>query len=188
MSDYTAVQRFEALASIAESACDSAARQYDDYYKSFAALDGKAQSTATLGSAVLAAVVAVMNGGRLSGFLSNDHPCRYLLVTAPAVGALLTVIVGFYATRVTEITVPFAADEQIEEVEDLVRLPADELSKGHVLNYHRARLTHWKEALSGMSSAVSTKAKWVLCGHVLLVITLFLLLALFVTLVNHVAG
>ena len=187
MSDYTDHERIEALISIAETACDSAAKQYDDYYKSFAALDGKAQSTATVGGVVLAAVVAFMNAGRLSPLLSNAGDCGYLLVLSPAIGALLAVVMSFVASKVMDITVPFAADDQIKEAEDLARLPPEELSREHLLGYQRARLNHWKEALSDISSGVRKKATLVFWAQMLLVLTLFLLLTLFIALVSQAA-
>jgi hypothetical protein len=119
MTPYTEDQRIEVLISIAQTACDSAAKHYDDYYKSFAALDGKAQSTATVSGVVLATVVAFMNAGRLSPLLSTKGSCGYILVLSPAIGALLAVVISFAASKVMDITVPFAAADQIREAEDL---------------------------------------------------------------------
>jgi hypothetical protein len=184
MTPYTDDQRLDALISIAQNACDNAAKHYDDYYKSFAALDGKAQSTATVSGVVLAAVVAFMNAGRLSPLLSTKGDCGYVLVLSPAIGALLAVVVSFAASKVMDITVPFAAADQIKEAEDLARLPPNELSREHILGYQHARLSHWKDALSDIDSGVRKKARLVLWAQVLLVLTLFSLLTLFIALVR----
>jgi hypothetical protein len=187
MTDYTEDQRTEALISIAQAACDSAAKHYDDYYRSFAALDGKAQSTATVSGVVLAAVVAFMNAGRLTPLLSTWGGCGYFLVLSPAIGALLAVVMSFLASRVMDITVPFAAADQIKEAEDLARLPPNELSREHLLGYQHARLSHWKEALSDIDSGVRKKARLVFWAQILLVLTLLSLLTLFIALVRQAA-
>ena len=187
MTAYTEDQRIEALISIAEAACDSAAKQYDDYYKTFTGLDAKAQSTATASGVVLAAVVAFMNAGRLSPLLSSTGRCGYSLVLSPAIGALLAVIMSFVASKVMEITVPFAADDQIKEAEDLAALPPEELSREHLLGFQRARLNHWKGALSDIGAGVGKKATLVFWAQMLLVLTLCSLLALFIALVRQAA-
>ena len=43
------------------NACDVAAKHYDDYYKGFVALDGKAQGIATISGLVLAAIAAFLD-------------------------------------------------------------------------------------------------------------------------------
>jgi hypothetical protein len=187
MTDYTEAQHADALISIAQTACDSAAKHYDDYYKSFAALDGKAQSTATVSGVVLAAVVAFMNAGQLRPLLLGRGSCGYFLVLSPAIGALLAVLVSFAASKVMDITVPFAAADQIKEAEDLAGLSQDELSREHLLSFHRARLNHWKDALADIDSGVRKKAVLVLWAQILLVVTLFFLLSLFIALVRQAA-
>jgi hypothetical protein len=180
-----AMQRVEALIAIAETACDNAAKQYDDYYKTFTALDGKAQSTATVGGIVIAAVVAFVNAGKLDGLVGNRSGSGYLLIFSPAAAALAAVVISFFASKVVEVILPFAADDQAEEVGDLADLPAEELSKEHVLSYHRARLQHWKEVLDNIHSAVDQKAGWVWCGQIVLVFSLCCLLLLLAAMVNQ---
>jgi len=86
-----------------------------------------------------------------------------------------------------EITVPFAADDQIKEAEDLAALPPEELSREHLLGFQRARLNHWKGALSDIGAGVGKKATLVFWAQMLLVLTLCSLLALFIALVRQAA-
>ena len=65
-------QRVETLIAVAQTACDNASKQYDDYYKTFVALDAKAQSTATIGGVVIAAVVAFVDAGKLDSVLRSS--------------------------------------------------------------------------------------------------------------------
>ena len=174
----TGERRLEILISVAETACDNAAKHYDDYYKTFAALDGKAQAAATVSGILLASVVAFVNAGRLSTLLSSVGTWGYLLVLSPAVGALVTVIVSFVAAKVMKVAVPFSAPDQLKEVGDLADLPPEELSKDYLLDYYRDRLTHWKAALADIAAGVERKARLVLWTQALLVLTVVLLLIL----------
>ncbi|HEX5716846.1 MAG TPA: hypothetical protein VF179_11855 [Thermoanaerobaculia bacterium] len=175
--------RIERLISLIEVACDSASKQYDDYYKTFAALDGKAQSTATVSGVVLASVIAFVNAGRLSPLLSSTGVFGYLLVISPAVGALIAVIISLLASKVVKVSVPFSADVQIKEVEDLIDLPAQELSGDHVLSFYQSRLSHCEKSLANMAAGVGKKARLVFWAQVLLVSTLFILLTFFIAMV-----
>jgi len=167
---------------VAKEASDNCAKQYDDYYKSFMGLDNKAQSAATVSGVVLAAFVAIVNSGHTKALLSSGCICSYLLLLAPAIGALVTVIVGLAASRVIEVTIPFAAIDQIGEAEALARIPIEEMSSSYVLSYHLERLTHWRIALADIDRSVLMKSRWVYAAQALLVLTLVFLLFLFVDL------
>ena len=69
-------------------------------------------------------------------------------------------------------------------MQDLARLPAGELSKEHVLSYHHSRLTHWKDALDSISTAVDKKADSVWSGQMVLYLPFSCLLLLLAALVN----
>lgn len=174
----------EILVSVTAAACDSASKQYDDYYKTFSALDTKAQGAATVSGILLASVVAFVNAGRLSTLLSSVGGCGHVLVLSPAISALATIVMSFVAAKVTKITVPFAADEQLEEAGNLADLPPAELSKDHLLSYYRDRLAHWREALKSIAAGVERKASLVLWTQALLGFTALLLLVLLIAMVT----
>ncbi|RZU40348.1 hypothetical protein [Edaphobacter modestus] len=164
---------------VSTNACDSAAKQYEDYYKGFAALDTKSQSTATISGLVLAAVAAFVKDGRIPVLVSARH-WWILLIVAPPVTALFSVIFALTGAKVTEVVVPFDAAEQIREAKDLAELDCEEFSLAHVLNYYNSRLDHWNNALASIESCVIDKAKWVLNAQITMIASLALLLALYV--------
>jgi hypothetical protein len=177
-------KRVELLIAVSTLASENSAKQYDDYSKTFVALDAKAQATATTGGVVLAAMVAFVNGGKLTDIMTST-PWGKAWVLIPVVGALITVVVSFFAAQVKSVNVPFAADQQVKEVERLSDLPAAEISREHVLGFHRGRLIHWKNALEDVASVVKTKGRRVLASQIVLLVTLGSVLALFIALVSH---
>jgi hypothetical protein len=164
---------------VALNACDNAAKHYDDYYKGFVALDGKAQATATVSGLVLAAVAAFVKDGRVPALVSGSR-WWILVVLAPPVSALVSVILALIGAKVTEVTVPFDSPEQIREAKDLAELDCGEFSQVHVLNYYRARLEHWIDAIESIQSVVERKSGWILRGQIALILALFSLLALYI--------
>jgi len=78
-----------------------------------------------------------------------------------------------------DVTVPFAAQDQIKEAEELTGLSADEMSQEHVLAYYAARLKHWNKALGDIAGGLKKKARLLHSAQWVLVITLLLVLILF---------
>jgi hypothetical protein len=163
---------------VALNACDNAAKHYDDYYKSFTALDGKAQATAAISGFVLAAIAAFAKDGRASVLVSSAYASIALLLGAP-IAALTSVIICLFGARVTEVVVPFDSPEQIREAKNLADLGCDEFSQEHVLDYYRARLEHWITALGSIESVVKRKAWWILRGQIAMIVALVFLLILY---------
>jgi len=168
------------MASIAKEACDISARQYDDYHKGFVELDNKALATATVGGVVLGAVLAIVNAGNVQSLLDARHAFGYLLVLGTPTLALVTVIVSFFATKVIDVYIPFSAFDQIKETRDLCQLSTEEFSQTHVRDYYLGRLSGWERAISDIEAKASTKARYVMSGQIILMLTLVLLLALFI--------
>lgn len=165
---------------VATDACDNAARQYEDYYKGFAALDGKSQATTTVSGLVLAAIAAFVKDGRIPVLANSSHWWIFLIL-APPVLALMSVICGLIGAKVTEVIVPFDSPEQIREARDIAQLECEEFSQTNVLNYYSARLDHWIGALESIESRVTQKATWVLKSQIAMLFSLAFLLALYVT-------
>jgi hypothetical protein len=163
---------------VALNACDNAAKHYDDYYKSFTALDGKAQATAAVSGLVLAAIAAFAKDGRASVLVSSGYGSIVVVLGAP-IAALTSVIICLFGARVTEVVVPFDSPEQIREAKNLTDLDCDEFSQEHVVNYYRARLEHWITALESIESVVKRKACWILGGQIAMIASLVFLLVLY---------
>jgi hypothetical protein len=87
------------------------------------------------------------------------------------------------AMRVRDAVVPFAAEEQILEVEELAMLQDDSLSADRVFRYYRGRLNHWKTALEDMGGHIDSKGRWVFATQTAIAVTLALLLTLFLFIV-----
>jgi hypothetical protein len=163
---------------VALNACDNAAKHYDDYYKSFTALDGKAQATAAVSGLVLAAIAAFAKDGRVPLIVSSAHVGIVVVLGAP-VAALASVIICLFGARVTEVVVPFDSPEQIREAKNLADLGCEEFSQEHVLDYYRARLEHWITALESIESVLKRKASWTLGGQIAMIAALVFLLVLY---------
>jgi hypothetical protein len=176
--------RLSLLVRIAEDACRSATAQYDDYYRSFVGLDGKAQAAGTVAGVVVGALVAFVNATRLSQLLSREGSgCLHALLFASTLGALATVILSVLAMRVRDAVMPFAAEDQIAEAEDLAALSEATIPPDRVFRYYGGRLNHSKVALQDMSDHIESKARWVLATQIALSFTLASLLVLFLLIV-----
>jgi len=172
------------LIEVMRDVCTSAAAQYDDYYKSFVGLDGKAQSAATVAGVSIGAVVAFIDASRLNALIiRNGVWWHYMIALLPAATALITVILSLVAMCVRGTVVQFSAMEQIDEAEDLAKLAGDEVSVERVLGYYGGRLNHCKGALKNIAAHVESKGRWVIAAQVGLVISLTSLLLLFIVVV-----
>jgi hypothetical protein len=160
---------------VARHAAEQAAAQYEDYFRTFMALDGKAQAAATVAGVALASVVAFIKPEHLKASVAACGIWGYALVALPGIGALATILLSIRAVRVTEMTIPYAAADQIGETEDLLQLDPAELTGGHLLDFQRARLRHWKKALEDVRKAVEHKAQRVAQAQKALVVTITLL-------------
>jgi hypothetical protein len=169
---------------VATSACENACQQYDDYYKSFSGLDGKAQATATVSGVALAAIAAFLQGGQVASLLHAG--CWHsLAVLAPPSLALMSVILSLIGSKVTDVVVPFDSAERIQEAKDLAELDCSEFSQQHVLDYYRAQLEHWILALQSIDSAVETKARWILWGQISMICSLIGLVVLYILILHR---
>ncbi|MGJ7575038.1 hypothetical protein ACSFBX_31265 [Variovorax sp. RB2P76] len=142
---------------MAETVTDSAAKQYDDYSKTFVALDGKAQAVITAGGVLLGVIVALANAGKLNGFLTAGW---FVLVLLPIAAALVAMVCGVLASRVAKVSVPFDVDRQIKEFNDLRNSKSDDkIEQEDLIGFHVQRHLQWKESLKSMATAISSKGK-----------------------------
>ena len=173
------------LISVAKSASDNAAKQYDDYYKSFAALDGKAQNTCTIGGIVLASVIAFFTKGHTTSLPCEWCLLDYILLLLPPTAALTAAMLSLEAFWVRDVVIPFSAIEEIEEVDLLIQLPDAQFSQQHVIAYYHNRLKHWTDAIESINQVVEKKARFVIRGQIALAVSLAFLLLLFIRIVFH---
>lgn len=151
----------DVLQKVAEAATDSAAKQYDDYSKTFVALDGKAQAASTAGSVLLGVIVALTNAGKLN-VLIKDSAWYLLLLALPVLAALCAMLLGFKASRVAQVNVPFDADQQIKEFNNLYAVTSrDEIDQENLIGFHAGRHRQWQISLGNMAEAVANKGKLV---------------------------
>jgi hypothetical protein len=150
--------------SIVANACDIAAKHYDDYYSSFVALDGKAQNSATVSGLIIAATALFIKNGSVPAF-ATGHVLLKVLCLLPAILALASVLIGVLGTRIVDVVVPFDAPEQIAEARGLAKIDCGQFTQEHILDYYRARLAHWDEALADVHSKSDDKAYWTALGQ-----------------------
>jgi len=166
------------------NACDVAAKTYDDHYKGFVALDGKAQGIATVSGLVLAAIAAFLKDGRVPALAKSGWWWIILIMAAP-LAALMAAVISLLGAQVSSFIEPFDAPGRITEAEDLARLDCAQFDQERVLSYYLAQLERWRECLEGtekmvgIKKSVERKAAYVLCGQRLMILALFLLMVLF---------
>jgi hypothetical protein len=160
-------------------ACDSAAKHYEDFAAAFANLDTKASAVATIGGIVLAGVVAFLKDGSVPAAAAKHVLFLMLIVAAPLL-ALAAIGLSLLGAKVTEVSEPFDAPARMREAQDLSDLDCDEFSLQHIVNYYRAQLDHWHQAIDDIRAVVSTKANRVLWSQLTLMAALASLVALFV--------
>ena len=142
--------------SVAINACEIAAREYEDYYKSFSGIDAKAQGTATVSGIVLAAVASFLKDQYVADLMKAG--CwKSLAVMLPPTFSLMAVILSVIALRVKSIVVLFKSANQMREASELPRLPSTELSDEHLVNFYLARNRHWQDALESIHKAVQQR-------------------------------
>lgn len=164
----------DVLQKVAEAATDSAAKQYDDYSKTFVALDGKGQAASTVGSVLLGFIVAMANSGKFNAQLKDPV---FLLVLALQIGAALyAILFGVLASRVRLVHVPYDAEAQIEEFKNLYAARAD-VAQSNLIAFHASRHKQWKKSLESMSQAIESKgcrvghAQWAAVACAVLTVT-----------------
>jgi hypothetical protein len=165
-------------------ACSTAAKHYDDYYKGFVSLDGKAQGVATVSGLVLAAVAAFFKDGRLSAIAQTAWWWRVSILAIPLL-ALGAVIISLQGALVHEMVEPFDAPGSILDAEGLVELSRDQFHSDAVIAYYRSQLMRWRRCLDGtaenegMRRSVAKKSNYVLLGQRLMMTALGLLTLVF---------
>ena len=146
------------------NACEIAAKHYDDYYRSFVALDGKAQNSTTVSGLVIAATALFVKDGRIPAFAAGNVLLK-ILCLLPAILALASVLIGQLGSRIVDVVVPFDAPEQIAEARGLAKIDCGQFTQEHILDFYRARLRHWEEALTDVHSKSDGKAYWTALGQ-----------------------
>jgi hypothetical protein len=164
---------------ILASACDSAAKHYDDYAKSFVALDAKAQGAATISGIILAAFAAFFKDGDVAALAKTNHWWLFLILPVP-ITALTTVALSIWGAWIAEVTVPFDAPGQIADAETVLAVDDEAFSKNHVVTFYQKRLNHWKEAFESIVPVIGRKALRIQIGQGFMLTSLLLLLVLFV--------
>jgi hypothetical protein len=151
---------------IAKAACDDASKQFDDYQKTFSALDGKAQNCATVSSLVVASFIAFIKPETIHA-LSAGYPklSPWLLPLIGAV-AIAPVFIAIATQRVMSVPTPFGALSQIREARHVSLFGSDEITDATVLDFYRNRLQFWKGGIEGLRTKVDSKATFVFVAQI----------------------
>jgi hypothetical protein len=179
MTDREKSKPVEEKIKVVASACDSAAKHYDDYARTFVALDAKAQGTATTSGIVLAALATFFKDGDVSGLVRANH-CWLLLVLAVPITALSAIVTSLWGARITEVVMPFDAPEQIADAEVVLGVDNENFTQNHVATFYQRRLEHWKEAFDSIATVMDLKAKKISIGQGFMFASLVLLIVIFV--------
>ena len=170
--------------SLLEAARDNAAKQYDDLFRTFVALDSKAQSTATIAGVQVAAVLAFL--GKSSVDKLTTQYGSGIFVLAIGTPLLLVAVVGacVWAMKVAVVPEPFGSPQEIEALKSLVALPEGEFTAETQLTHLSEHLDHWRECVEKMAAATGEKGSHVrACQYLMLAglaasVSLFILLIL----------
>ncbi|MFN7940785.1 MAG: hypothetical protein U0X73_04255 [Thermoanaerobaculia bacterium] len=153
-----------------EAAREHCARQYDDFFRTFASLDSKAQSVATLAGVQLAALLVFLREGNLAVLRAGFGDVAAIVLAVTLVVLLLVIAAAVAAMKVTSLPTPYQAAEEAEAVASLIALQGDELSDQVVVNHLSEHNEAWTSALVGIELATRRKARIVeACQWTLLV-------------------
>jgi hypothetical protein len=169
------------------AARDNCARHYDDHFRTFASLDGKAQATATFAGAQLGLLLALLQKADLP-FLVAAFGGWVLVLVVGTLGLLLVVVAAsILAMRVRKVPVPFMADSEVEALKDLVNLDPWEADQQMMVNHYNDHLSAWLGVLSEMKEIVNKKAtsvfacQWAMVAGLVLATVLLALALLSIT-------
>lgn len=145
----------DVLQKIAEQVSDGAAKQYDDFSKTFVTLDAKAQAAGTSGGVLLGVIVALANAGTLGSLLDLSNWCLALLVL-PVGPALYAMVKALEASWIANLNIPFDFVRQAKEFSNLDTLKG-ELTQDDIIDFHRMRHKQWEISLKGISAKLDEK-------------------------------
>lgn len=165
------------LQAAADKACSNAAGNYEDFYKTFVAIDAKAQGAATIAGMVLAGTFAVLKPDLARDVVQScGSSVGLLVITLPGVLALITVFLALRTIWVRRVTQPYAATLELAEVLDLAQQRPFEQTKERFFKLRLTRLHHWSGAVADIESVVEKKARWLLGTQAVLFVTLLVLI------------
>ena len=167
-----------------DAARDNAGKHYDDLFRTFIALDTKAQNTATIAGVQLGAILAFFHKGALEVLVALYGAT--VLAVAVFIPLLLLLVVGacVWAMKVADAPEPFDARNEIVALRSLVALPDSEFTPLTRLNHLSEHLEFWRNCVDEMTGVTSRKAESVqACQYVMLLglhgtISLFILFIL----------
>jgi hypothetical protein len=121
-------------------------------------------------------VTAFIKDGRVPAL--HGSGCGLVLFLIVPITALFAVIVSQLGAKIRAVTVPFDADSQMRDADNLIEIESSNFSLEYILAFHRERLTYWTGALKSIREAIDVKAKWVDRGHSFMLAALTLLIVL----------
>ena len=132
--------------------------QYSNYSTRYAALDGKAQGTATLGGVLLGAVLAFVP----QTIFRTALKFYGATATYPVAGALALSICGMvFALRSMGVKVgriPFQGEAVAGAVLDLLHLPEVDRTNNLMERHYAGQLEQWRLTLADMRATINRKS------------------------------
>lgn len=151
-----ALDNADVIQQLAELVSDNAGKQYDDYSKTFIALDGKAQAAGTSGGVLLGVIVALANAGTLASLLKVSD-WFLLILLPPVLVAVFAMLKALEAAWIEEVHIPFDFDQQAKEFKDLDTLRNETFTQDDIIDFHRRRHLQWESSLRSIKDVVNRK-------------------------------
>lgn len=153
-------------------------REFDQLNANFRDLDGKAQGTATVAGAFLAAGLALLN--RPAGLNALWAKGLLLLGVAGLIGA---VVVSVQALRIRQVISCPAGDDVANLLEVMKKVPEGEISS-RLIYFYGDEASLWRSCIQSRRSANELKATFISRAQLLLTLTALSLAMLIVSLVT----
>jgi hypothetical protein len=152
----------------------SCLQEYADKQNTFAQIDTKAQTTASVAGVLIAAALAFVQADSVDRMVSAGGLKVVILFASAIVLLLLSTLFCLLAMRIRRLTAPLESKEIGRMIEEIFRLDASEFTDETVENFVRDQVNAWQKTLRSLGKTNADKADRVLWGQVLLAVAVLL--------------
>ena len=157
-----------------ERVLQSCVQEYADKQNTFAQIDTKAQTTASVAGVLIAAALAFVQADSVERILTAGGIKVVLLFGSVMVLLLGSTLFCLLAMKISRVAAPLESQELGRMVNDILGLDPSEVTDQIVDNFARDQASAWQKTLRSLRKTNRDKANRVLWGQVLLAVALLL--------------
>jgi hypothetical protein len=137
---------------------DYAAREYDDQWKTFTALDAKAQGTAAVGGILIAALVTLSGRDSFIKVIEIAGAVVLVPLMAAIVFVFASLVLSLYSVLVQQMEKPYDTEVLRKYLDDVSALPADQINEELISRFYNEVVDGWQKRVKGMDAVLERKA------------------------------